>query len=385
MKKLISVALLVAMCVCLLAGCGSTDKAAEPVFKIGGTGPITGDAAIYGQAVMRGSQIAVDEINANGGINGVKVEFKFEDDLADGETAVNAYNKLMDWGMDVLVGPTTTGAAIAVSAKLGEERVFGLTPSASSPDVTAGKDNMFQLCFTDPNQGTGAATYMAGTALKDSKIAVIYRNDDAYSQCIRDTFVQVAADKGLTVVYEGTFTKDTATDFSVQLTAAQAAGADLVFLPIYYQPASVIFQQAKAMGYAPTFFGVDGMDGILSLDGFDTSLAEGVMLMTPFYADAEDAMTKGFVAEYQKRHNEVPNQFAADAYDCVYAVKTAIETAKVTPDMATDAICDALVKVFTEISVDGTTGKGMTWGANGEVAKTPIVVVINNGAYVEVK
>ena len=385
MKKLISVALLVAMCVCLLAGCGSTDKAAEPVFKIGGTGPITGDAAIYGQAVMRGSQIAVDEINANGGINGVKVEFKFEDDLADGETAVNAYNKLMDWGMQVMVGPTTTGAAIAVSAKLGEERVFGLTPSASSPDVTAGKDNMFQLCFTDPNQGTGAATYMAGTALKDSKIAVIYRNDDAYSQCIRDTFVQVAADKGLTVVYEGTFTKDTATDFSVQLTAAQAAGADLVFLPIYYQPASVIFQQAKAMGYAPTFFGVDGMDGILTLDGFDTSLAEGVMLMTPFYADAEDAMTKGFVAEYQKRHNEVPNQFAADAYDCVYAVKTAIETAKVTPDMATDAICDALVKVFTEISVDGTTGKGMTWGANGEVAKTPIVVVINNGAYVEVK
>ena len=385
MKKLISVALLAAMCVCLLAGCGSTDKGGEAVFKLGSTGPITGDAAIYGQAVMNACQIAVDEINAAGGINGYKVEFRFEDDVADGETAVNAYNKLMDWGMQIMVGPTTTGAAIAVSAKLGEERVFGLTPSASSPDVTAGKDNMFQLCFTDPNQGTGAATYMAGTALKDSKIAVIYRNDDAYSQCIRDTFVQVAAEKGLSVVYEGTFTKDTATDFSVQLTAAQAAGADLVFLPIYYQPASVIFQQAEAMGYAPTFFGVDGMDGILTLDGFDTSLAEGVMLMTPFYADAEDAMTKGFVAEYQKRHNETPNQFAADAYDCVYAVKTAIETANVTPDMATDAICEALVKVFTQISVDGTTGKGMTWSANGEVAKTPIVVVINNGAYVEVK
>ena len=385
MKKLVSVVLLVAMCVCFMAGCGSTDTKGEAVFKLGSCGPITGDAAIYGQAVMNGAQIAVDEINAAGGINGVKVEYKFEDDVADGETAVNAYNKLMDWGMQVMVGPVTTGAAISVSAKLGEERVFGLTPSASSPDVTAGKDNMFQLCFTDPNQGTGAATYIAGTALKDSKIAVIYRNDDAYSQCIRDTFVQVAADKGLTVVYEGTFTKDTATDFSVQLTAAQAAGADLVFLPIYYQPASVIFQQAKAMGYAPTFFGVDGMDGILTLDGFDTSLAEGVMLMTPFYADAEDAMTKGFVAEYQKRHNETPNQFAADAYDCIYAVKAAIETAKVTPDMATDAICDALVKVFTQISVDGTTGKGMTWGTNGEVAKTPIVVVINNGTYVEVK
>ena len=382
MKKLISVALLVAMCVCLLAGCGSTNKAAEPVFKIGGTGPITGDAAIYGQAVMRGSQIAVDEINANGGINGVKVEFKFEDDLADGETAVNAYNKLMDWGMDVLVGPTTTGAAIAVSAKLGEERVFGLTPSASSPDVTAGKDNMFQLCFTDPNQGTGAATYMAGTALKDSKIAVIYRNDDAYSQGIRDTFATEAAAKGLNVVYEGTFTKDTATDFSVQLTGAQAAGADLVFLPIYYQPASVIFQQANAMGYAPLFMGVDGMDGILTLDGFDTSLAEGVVLLTPFAADAQDEVTKNFVAEFQKRYNEVPNQFAADAYDCVYAVKAAMEAGNVTTSMSSEEICKVLVEQFTKMSFDGLTGNGMTWGANGEVAKQPRAVVITDGVYV---
>ena len=384
MKKVISIVVLVAMCMCFMVGCGSSESASStPVYKIGSCGPITGDAAIYGQAVMNGAQIAVDEINAAGGINGVKVEYKFEDDVADGETAVNAYNKLMDWGMQVMVGPVTTGAAISVSAKVFEERVFALTPSASSTDVTAGKDNMFQLCFADPNQGSGSAVYMAADEeMKASKIAVIYRNDDAYSQGIRDTFVTEAAAKGLNVVYEGTFTKDTATDFSVQLTAAQAAGADLVFLPIYYQPASVIFTQADAMGYAPTFFGVDGMDGILTMEGFDPALAEGVMLLTPFSADAQDDLTKNFVAEYQKRHGEIPNQFAADGYDCVYAVKAAIEAAGVKADAKTSDICDAMVEQFTKMSFDGLTGTGMTWSAEGQVSKMPAAVVINNGAYV---
>lgn len=336
MKKTLALVMAVLMVMGLMAGCGSAPAASTQApaeagteapaeagsFYFGGVGPITGDAAIYGQAVMNGCQIAVDEINAAGGVNGAQIQFKFEDDVADGETSVNAYNSLMDWGMQVLVGPVTTGAAISVSAKVYEERVFALTPSASFPDVTAGKDNMFQLCFTDPNQGSGSAVYM-GTNMAGAKVAVIYRNDDAYSQGIRDTFVTEAANQGIEVVYEGTFTKDTATDFSVQLTAAQSAGADTVFLPIYYQPASVILAQAKAMDYAPTFFGVDGMDGILTMEGFDTSLAEGVMVLTPFSADAQDEKTQSFVAEYQSRHGETPNQFAADGYDCVYTLKAA--------------------------------------------------------------
>ena len=250
MKKFMALVLVAAMCMCLFAGCGSsnsgtaaTEAPAEAsgsnTFKIGGSGPLTGDAAIYGTAVKNGGQIAVDEINANGGINGCQVEWKFEDDQADSEIAVNAYNNLMDWGMQVMAGPTTTGSSISVSTKCNEERVFMMTPSASSADVTAGKDNVYQLCFTDPNQGAGSATYIAAN-MPESKIAVIYRNDDAYSQGIRDKFVSTAAENGLEIVYEGTFTKDTATDFSVQLNAAQADGADLVFLPIYYQPASVI-------------------------------------------------------------------------------------------------------------------------------------------------
>lgn len=395
MKKVIALVMAVMMVMGLMAGCGSAPAASTQApaqagneapaeaasFSFGGVGPITGDAAIYGQAVMNGCQIAVDEINAAGGVNGAQIQFKFEDDVDDGETAVNAYNSLMDWGMQVLVGPVTTGSAISVSAKVYEERVFALTPSASSPDVTAGKDNMFQLCFTDPNQGSGSAVYM-GTNMAGAKVAVIYRNDDAYSQGIRDTFVTEAPNQGIEVVYEGTFTKDTATDFSVQLTAAQSAGADTVFLPIYYQPASVILAQAKAMGYAPTFFGVDGMDGILTLENFDTSLAEGVMVLTPFSADAQDEKTQSFVAEYQTRHGETPNQFAADGYDCVYALKAALENAGCTPDMSAEEICQALVEQFPAMSFDGVTGTGMTWGTNGEVSKLPVAVVIKDGVYV---
>ena len=386
-KKLLSLVMAAAM-VLGLAACGSSadttdtgsdDSASGTTFKIGTIGPLTGDAAIYGQAVANGAKIAVDEINASD--SAIKFELQSQDDVADGETSVNAYNKLMDWGMQLLAGPTTTGAAQAVSAVANTDRTFMLTPSASSTDVIDGKDNVFQVCFNDPNQGTGSADYMAEN-MPDAKIAIIYRNDDAYSQGIHDTFVTEAAAKGLNVVYEGTFTKDTATDFSVQLTGAQSAGADLVFLPIYYQPASVILNQANAMGYAPTFFCVDGMDGILTMEGFDTSLAEGVMLLTPFSPDAQDERTQNFVKSYQEAFGDTPNQFAADAYDAVYILKAALEAAECTPDMSSTDICEAVVAVMPTLSVDGLTGAGMTWDASGAVSKDPMAVVIENGTYV---
>ena len=392
MKKTLCLLLALVMVVGMLAGCGSnagnsadSETAApagndgNPTFKIGCSGPLTGGAAIYGTAVVNAARIAVDEINA---MDGIHFEFQAQDDEADsGDKAINAYNTLMDWGMQVMVGTVTSGSGITVSAQAYQDRTFMLTPSGSSVDVIKDKDNAFQVCFTDPNQGVGSADYIAEN-FADAKVAVIYRNDDAYSQGIRDTFVAEAAAKGVNVVYEGTFTADTATDFSVQLTAAQSAGADMLFLPIYYQPAAVILQQANQMGYAPTFFGVDGMDGILTLENFDTSLAEGVYLLTPFSADADDARTQAFVAEYQKRYGEVPNQFAADGYDAVYIVKAALEAAGCTPDMSAAEICEALIKVMPTITVDGITGEGMTWAATGEVSKAPMAVVIKDGVYV---
>ena len=385
-------ALMMAMTMVLsLAACGgetaettnddttSEDTASGTAFKIGTIGPLTGDAAIYGQAVVNGAELAVEEINASDST--VKFTFLKQDDEADGEKALNAYNTMMDEGMQVLVGPTTTGASLTVSDQTNADRTFMLTPSASSPDVTKDKDNVFQVCFTDPNQGTGAADYIAEN-MTGAKVAVIYRNDDAYSQGIRDTFVKEAEAKGaFEIVSETTFTDATSTDFTVQLTAAKNAGADLVFLPIYYQPASVIFAQAKAMGYAPTFFGVDGMDGILDMPGFDTTLAEGLVLMTPFCATVESS--KSFVDAYVAAYGTTPNQFAADAYDGVYIVKAALEQAGCTADMSNEEICDALVSAITSLKFTGLTGTDMSWNAEGQVSKAPTAYVVKDGQYVE--
>ena len=373
MKKVFAFALVLALVFALGA-----PAYADGAFKIGGQGPLTGGAAIYGNAVMNAAQIAVDEINAAGG---TQFEFQAQDDEADsGDKAINAYNTLMDWGMQILLGPVTSGSGITVSAQAFDERTFLLTPSGSSVDVIADKDNAFQVCFTDPNQGIASADYFAEN-FAGAKVGVIYRNDDAYSQGIHDTFVSEAASKGVEVVYEGGFVDGTA-DFSVYLTAAKDAGADMLFLPIYYQPASVILTQADQMGYKPTVFGVDGMDGILGQENFDTALAEGVFLLTPFAADADDARTQAFVAEYQKRYGETPNQFAADGYDAVYILKAALEAAGCTPDMSAADICEALIQVMPNITVDGVTGQGMTWASNGEVSKAPMAVVIKDGAYV---
>ncbi|GHU65320.1 amino acid ABC transporter substrate-binding protein [Clostridia bacterium] len=358
---------------------GSADTAAPAgAIKIGGTGPLTGGAAIYGQAARNGAQIAVDEINALGG---VQFELNYQDDEHDAEKAVNAYNNLKDWGMQVSLGSVTSTPAVATTVKNFEDRIFAVTPSASAIAVTEGKDNVFQMCFADPNQGSASAQYIQDQKL-GTKIAVIYKNDDVYSTGIYETFKTKAAELGVEIVSETTFTEDSQQDFSVQIGAAKDAGADLIFLPMYYTPASLIFQQAQNAGYSPKYFGVDGMDGILTLEGFDTSLAEGVMLLTPFNADATDDKTKSFVAKYQEAHGEVPNQFAADGYDCVYAIYEAAKAAGVTADQSVSEINDALVAQFTSFTFNGLTGNDMTWAVNGQVSKAPKGMIIKDGAYV---
>ena len=279
----------------------------------------------------------------------------------------------------MIAGTVTTSPCIAVGAQAFEDRIFMLTPSASSEDVTANKDNVYQVCFTDPAQGAASADYIAGHKLA-TKVAVIYNNADAYSTGIYQTFKTEAANVGLELVSESTFTDDT-TDFSVPVTEAKEAGAELVFLPIYYTPASMILQQAKNMEFAPIFFGVDGMDGILSIEGFDTSLAEGVMLLTPFSADAQDDLTVNFVKTYTERYGNVPSQFAADAYDTVYALYNASVNAGITAETAPEEACDLLITAFQSLEMTGLTGT-MSWDASGAVTKTPTAVIIKDGAYV---
>ncbi len=355
--------------------------------KVGMIGPLTGAAALYGNAVTNGTKIAVDEINEIS--SDFKMEYQPEDDEHDAEKSVNAYNKLKDWKVQAIVGCVTTTPCVAVAAEANNDRVFMLTPSASATSVTEQGDDIFQLCFSDPNQGSASAQYIKDNNI-GSKIAIIYNNSDVYSTGIYQTFSAKAAEVGLEVVSTTTFTDDTANDFSVQLTDAKDKGADLIFLPIYYTPASLILQQADKMGYKVPMFGVDGMDGILGLEGFDTKLAEGVMLLTPFSADAKDDKTVNFVKKYQDSFKEVPIQFAADGYDCPYAIYEALKfyaekngDLDVT-DKSNEEICNILVSVFSDpsFSVDGITGEGMTWTANGEVNKAPKAVVIKDGVYV---
>ena len=387
MRKFISVMLVAAMAVTALTGCGSNSSSSSKKdadkYYIGGIGPTTGATAIYGTAVKNGAQIAVDEINAAGGINGKQIEYRFEDDQNDAEKAVNAYNTLKDWGMQMLVGTTTTAPCIAVAGKTASDNVFQITPSASSPDVlSSGNGNVFQVCFTDPNQGVASAQYIAENKLP-TKIGIIYDSSDVYSSGIEEKFEAEAKTQGLNIVSKAAFTADSKTDFGTQLQKAKDAGADLLFLPIYYQEASIILKQADTMGYKPKFFGVDGMDGILTVENFDTKLAEDVMLLTPFAADAKDKTVQNFVKTYKEKYKDTPNQFAADSCDAVYALKAAIEESKATTDMSASDMCDALKGAMTKIKMQGLTGgkDGLTWNESGEVTKSPKAVIIKNGAY----
>lgn len=387
LKKVLAVLVALTLVVTCFAACGGNEKPEENanVIKIGVSGPLTGGAAQYGNAVVNAAKLAVEEINDAGGINGVKLALVTADDEADsGDKAVSAYNSLKDQGMQIFLGTVTSGSCLAVIDKTAADQMFQLTPSASADAVIA-NDNTFQICFTDSNQGARSAQYIAQNKIAE-KVAVIYDSSDAYSTGIYNSFMEGAKTNNLNVVEAQSFQKDNK-DFSAQINACKAAGAELIFLPIYYTEASLILQQAAAIDYAPKFFGCDGLDGLLAIKGFDTKLAEGVMLLTPFAADKDDDATQKFVTAYKAAYNnEIPNQFAADAYDGIYIIAKLIEQEGITADMSAADIC-AKLKVaicadgFSYMGITGA-GSALTWDATGAVSKDPMAVVIKDGAYV---
>lgn len=374
MKKITAILLVLAMLLMVVP------SFAENTFKLGMIGPLTDSLAIYGGAAVNGAKIAAEEINALGEM---KIEIEALDDKGDGELGVAAYNSLLDNGAIAIIGCVTSGSCISVASVAVDERIFMLTPSASSDLVLTGRDNVFQICFTDSSQGSASAQYIS-EHMAGQKIGIIYNNAIDYSVGIRDNFKTKAAELGLEIVAESTFSSDDNADFSVQISEMKAAGAEIVFLPIYYTPASMILSQSKAVEYSPIFFGVDGMDGILGMEGFDTSLAEGVMLLTPFAADAEDELTQNFVARYTEIYNDVPNQFAADGYDTIYAFCAAAKAAGLNGTESPEEACEKLIAVMPTISITGVTGE-MRWEATGAVNKSPMAVVIENGVYVLAK
>lgn len=381
MKKLLTMILAGVLAASCLTGCGNMENASSSdTLILGGIGPLTGAAATYGNAVKKGAELAVDEINEAGGVNGIKFRLEFEDDEHDAEKSVNAYNTLKDNGAKIIIGSVTSVPCVAVADKTKEDNMFQLTPSGSSVECIA-NDNAFRVCFSDPNQGIASAQYISEHNLA-KKVAVIYNSSDVYSQGIYEKFTKEAASRGIEITTAEAFTKDSATDFNVQLQKIKQSGAELVFLPIYYQEAALILTQAKTLGLDTKFFGCDGLDGLTSQLGDNASIANGVMLLTPFAADAKDEKTVKFVEAYKAKFNdETPIQFAADAYDAVYVIKAAMEDAQITDaTISVSDLCDKLKESMTKITVTGVTGT-MTWDANGEPTKEPKAMYIEDGSY----
>ena len=382
-KKVLSLTAAVAMTATMMPV--SVFAAEDETFKIGVIGPMTGDYAQYGLGVYHAAQVAAEEINANGGFNGYNVEIlDAGDDQGDPEKAVNAYNDLLDKGMQMLCGTVTSGACIAVGAEAADN-TFLFTPSGTALDCITAGSNEFRMCFTDPAQGTKSAEFIGEHKLA-TKVAVLYDSMADYNSGVHDAFVAAAEENGLEVVADEAYTTDNNTDYSVQLKKIKDSGAELLFLPNYYSDNALILQQAHDAGMDDIKkFGVDGMDGILGVENFDTSLAEGVMLLTPFSATSEDEKTKAFVEAYEAANkDEVPNQFAADAYDVLFAMQLAANDAAITPDMSNEDISAAMSASMLNIELDGLTGKAK-WSEDGECDKEPKAFEIKDGAYVEMK
>jgi len=337
---------------------------------IGGIGPVTGGAASYGISVKQGAQLAVDEINAAGGINGKQIKYLFEDDESDAEKALSAYSKLMDEGMQVLMGTVTSDPCIAVTDESSKDGILQITPSGSA-EACAQYDNCFRICFTDPLQGRSMANYMYEEGVR--KVAIIYDVSSDYSSGIYEAFVDEFEALGGTVVAAESFTSGDV-DFKTQLTKIKATDAEALFLPIYYTEVAYISNQAVNVGLKLPYYGCDGWDGVIAQLEGDTTNIEGAVYLTPFVTNSEDEAVQKFVADYKAKFGADPDQFAADAYDAIYTIKAAIEKAGSMDN-------DAIIAAMTEITVPGITGE-MTFTKEGEPNKAARVAVIQNGQYV---
>ena len=350
---------------------GSTENpGTEEEVVIGGIGPLTGSNASYGISVQQGGQLAVDEINAAGGINGMQIRYLFEDDESDAEKAISAYNKLMDDGMQVLMGTVTSDPCIAVTDESSRDGILQITPSGSAEACTQ-YDNCFRICFTDPLQGRSMANYMYEEGLR--KVAIIYDVASDYSSGIYEAFVDEFEALGGEIVAAESFTSGDV-DFKTQLTKIKATDAEALFLPIYYTEVAYIVNQAVNVGLELPYYGCDGWDGVINQLEGDTTNIEGAIYLTPFVANSEDEIVKNFVTNYREAFGAEPDQFAADAYDAIYTIKAAIEQAGSMDN-------DAIIAAMTEITVSGVTGE-MTFSEDGEPNKAARVAVIQDGQYV---
>ena len=378
MKKFLCMMMAVLM-VLAMAACGGepannggNDTPDATTVKIGGIGPLTGAYANYGLSEKNGAELAVKEINEAGGIAGKQIELSYQDSQGESESAVNAYGKLMDWGMNVCLGGVLSGETASVVAAAKADDMFIMETTGSADKCIDGNDKAFHICFYDSYQGTAAANYLKDNALAD-EVGVLYQSDNDYSAGLYNAFVAECEKTGVTIKETQTFTTATSTDFSTQVNALVDSGVKVVFIPFYAEEASTFLTQAKGKFAEDVyFFGADGLDGILGKVSQDVTIADNVLMMTPFAADSTDPKVQAFVKAYEEAYGATPDQFAADAYDAVYTVKAAVEAAGGSTS-GTD-----LAAVMTSLTVEGVTGT-MTWNADGNTNKAASAILYKNG------
>jgi branched-chain amino acid transport system substrate-binding protein len=372
-KKALALTLSVAFAVSA-AGCGSNSANSDSYtadnteFFIGATGPLTGDASSYGISVKQGAQLAIEEINANGGLNGVNFKFDMKDDKAESADAATGYNTLYEAGMNISIGSVTSGSCESFASKAAEDNVFFITPSASAANVIADRSNAFRVCFGDPDQGTLAAKELTS---KYEKIGCIYDTSDDYSSGIYAAFEGEMESLGVDFVKQS-FDKENNKDFSTQIEALK--DCDVIFLPIYYTEAGLIAKTAASKGCSADLFGCDGLDGIAAQ--IDSTVTASIRYITPFDVNNTSEVSSNFVNNYKTTYGEEPDQFAADGYDAVYAIFYAMQAAGIDdPTISPSDLCDAVVEQITssDFSYEGATGS-MTWDASGACTKDPIII-----------
>ena len=379
MKKAILKVLALCMCLCMVAGvfaaCGEKE---EEAIVIGLSGPLTGAASVYGVAVKNAAQMAVDEINEAGGLEGVPFKLLALDDKHDASNVETNYSSMVDQGMQVALGCVTTNPGLEFAALSAEDNLFFITPSASANEIVLKGDNAYQMCFADGNQGSVAAEYVNSLGLDE--IGIFYKSDDNYSKGIYDQF-KATLDSGVNTV-EAAFTGDDS-DFTTQITALQ--GCKFIFMPIYYTPASNFMTQAKGkIADDATYYGCDGFDGIESAEGFEIDgIPQKISMLSHFNSKAEDGAAGEFITKYKEAFGaDTLNQFGASAYDCVYALYNAMKAAiedgeEINADTSASDLCDILKERFNGgFSYSGVTGDDIKWESEGYVQKEAIAYII---------
>ena len=383
--KITAILLTLAMCIGLFAGCASGAAgytANNTEYVIGVSGPLTGGAAMYGQAVVNSAQIAVDEINAAGGLNGIKFKLVATDDMHDATKVSTNYSSMLEKGMQLSLGTVTTAPGLEFKNLSADDNVFFLTPSASGDDIPT-NPNGYQMCFADGNQGKVAAEFVNAN-FAGQTIGAFYKSDEAYSKGIYDQF-KANLDKSITVV-ETSFSDANATDFSVQIDTLK--DCKFIFMPTYYTPASLFMTQAKDI-IAPNavYYGCDGFDGIDNIEGFDiTAIPQAVTMLSHFNSKATDGKAKEFIDKYVAKHgSETLNQFGASAYDCIYALygamKKAIDSGTEIPvTISASDLCEILKAQFEGgyTLENAVTGDKIAWEKTGYVNKSAIQYVIKD-------